>query len=158
MLELQPMTEAEFESYKSWLVGDYAQDIANNYRLPIQEALTEASKQITITLGQGLLTPNLLFYLIILSNQTNKTGIGYLWIEVNQAQKRCFIHDLYLHPENRHQGWGRKTLELLEAKMKQAGIVRIGLHVFGNNHIAQDLYTKMGYQVTGLNMQKWLDD
>ncbi len=139
------MTEAEFDTYKSWLIGDYAQDIANNYRLPIQEALTEASKQITITLGQGLLTPNQLFYLIILVDETSKTGIGYLWIEVDQARKRCFIHDIYLHSKNRHQGCGRKTLELLETKMKPAGIGRIGLHVFGNNHIAQDLYTKMGY-------------
>jgi ribosomal protein S18 acetylase RimI-like enzyme len=42
--------------------------------------------------------------------------------------------------------------------MKQRGITRIGLHVFAKNHIAQKLYTKMGYQLIGMNMQKWLTD
>ena len=158
MLQLRPMTEAEFEAYKTWEVDDYAQEIANNYRLSVEEARTSASKQINSTLGQGLLTPNHFFYLIILAVKTGKSNLGYLWIELGEDQRSCFIYDIYLHPEFRHQGWGRKTLELLETKMKQRGVNKIGLHVFSSNNTAKDLYTKLGYLVTGWNMQKWLQE
>ena len=42
--------------------------------------------------------------------------------------------------------------------MKERGIGRIGLHVFSDKAIARRLYEKLGYQVVGVNMQKWLTD
>ena len=109
-------------------------------------------------LGQGLSTPHQYLYNIILSKEGGETYIGYLWIEAEDERKRCFIADISLHEQFRHQGWGQKILEILESDMKQRGITRIGLHVFAKNHIAQKLYTKMGYQLIGMNMQKWLTD
>ncbi len=158
MLELQLMTEAEFESYKSWEIEDYAQEISKNYLLPIEESRLEAEKQINEMLGQGVLTPRQFLYMIVHLTENSRSNLGYLWVVLDEERKRCFIADIYFHPEFRRQGWGRKVLELLEIKVKSCGVNRISLHVFVNNRIAQDLYTKMGYQVTGLNMQKWLDD
>lgn len=158
MIELQVMSEAEFEAYKTWEVEDYAKEIATNYRIPIEEARLNASQQINTTLAQGLNTPNHTLYMIVNSTEPSKSNIGYLWISVEEDRKSCFIYDIYLHPEFRNHGWGRSTLELLETVMKQRGIKRIGLHVFSNNKIAQELYQKLDYQVTGWNMQKWLDD
>lgn len=158
MLGFQPMTDEEFTAYKAWIIEDYARDVAENYRLPVEEALAGARMEIDAMLSQGLATSNNFLYNIVLSTEADRLRIGYLWIDVNESKKRCLIADIYLRPEYRHQGWGRKTLELLEADMKRQGIARINLHVFGNNRIAQELYTKMGYQTTGLNMQKWLTE
>jgi ribosomal protein S18 acetylase RimI-like enzyme len=158
MLQLQPMTQDEFEAYKVWEVGDYTTAIADNYHLPMDEARTTATKDIDRILNQGLSSPNQFFYNIVLSAEAGEPHIGYLWIDVDVQSKRGFIVDIYLHPEFRHQGWGRKTLELLEADLKQRGITRIILNVFANNPIAQELYLKLGYQPTGISMQKWLTD
>jgi ribosomal protein S18 acetylase RimI-like enzyme len=32
----------------------------------------------------------------------------------------------------------------------------VGLHVFGDNIAAQELYKKMGFQITGIHMKKTL--
>jgi RimJ/RimL family protein N-acetyltransferase len=45
---------------------------------------------------------------------------------------------------------------LLESIVGALGLGRIGLHVFRHNPGAQALYEKLGYEVTGTNMQKRL--
>jgi ribosomal protein S18 acetylase RimI-like enzyme len=152
------MTEEEFAAFKSWIIEDYARDIAYNYRLTLDEARANSTKEIDGMLSQGYATPKQLFYNIVLTVESLVNPIGYLWIDVDDQKKRCFIADIYLHEKYRGQGWGTKTLELLETAMQERGITRIGLHVFANNAIAQGLYKKMGYHLTGLNMQKWLTD
>ena len=107
-------------------------------------------------LHQGLSTPNHFLYHIVLGEGAANSRIGYLWIEVDEQKRRCFIADIYLFPEYQKQGWGRKTLELLDLKMKEADINRINLHVFANNQVALNLYTSMGYQTIDMTMQKWL--
>ncbi len=158
MIDFQPMTEDEFAAYKAWGVEDYALDISHNYRISMDEARTNAFKDFNDTLSQGTSTPNHYLYNIVASTGVSESRIGYLWIEVDSQKKRCFIYDIVVHAEFRHQGWGRKTLELLETRMKQQGIQRIGLHVFAKNSAARELYSKLGYELTGLNMQKWLVD
>ena len=158
MLYLQPMTENEFVAYKNWMIEDYARDLASNYRLSLDEAQLISAREMEASLSQGRVTPNHYLYSIVIPTGDGESPIGYLWLEVDSQKKRCFICDIFLHPEFRHQGWGRKVLELLDNAMKQQGITRIGLHVFANNTIAQEFYRKMGYQLTGLNMQKTLVD
>ena len=145
MLTLQPMTAEEYASYKAWVVEDYAREIASNQRISMEEARASSLRDIERALGQGLATPNHFLYHILRVEGAIETRLGYLWIEVDPQKKRCFIFDIFLQPEFRRQGWGRQVLELLETQMKQQGIRRIGLHVFGNNTIAQDLYRKLGY-------------
>ncbi len=43
---------------------------------------------------------------------------------------------------------------VLEEVLRPEGITHIGLHVFGDNTRAQALYTKQGYRITGISMQK----
>ncbi len=158
MLNLQPMTEEEFIAYKEWMVEDYASEVSNNLRISMDEARMGATQQINSMLSQDLSTPNHFLYNIILTTNAGETRLGYLWIIVDRQKKRCFIADIYLHEEFRHQGWGRKVLELLETNMKEEGVNRISLSVFANNGIAQEFYIKMGYEFTDMNMQKWLVD
>ena len=156
MINLHNMTETEFSEYRSLLVEDYAHDIANNYRITLDETRAKSANQIGEMLKDGLATPNQWLYEIRLEDNVPEERIGYLWIDVDETKKRCFICDIYLHEVFRGQGWGRKTLELLEKQMLEKNIQRIGLHVFGNNSVARALYEKLGFEITGLNMQKWL--
>jgi ribosomal protein S18 acetylase RimI-like enzyme len=158
MLNLKPMTEDEYSAYIAWVLEDYAREISANFRISMEEARTNSARDIDGILPQGQSTPDHFIYNIELSAQDGETRLGYLWIHVDGDKKRCFIYDIFLHPESRHQGWGRKVLVLLETNMKQQGIRRICLNVFANNHPAQELYSKMGYEFTNMNMQKWLDD
>lgn len=156
MIHFHPMTEAEFSEYKPFLIENYAQSIAHNYRLSLEEARASSAKQINTLLSQGLATPHQLLYELCLGRGAPEERIGYLWLDVDETKQRCFIYDIYLLEAFRSQGWGRKTLELLEGQLAERKIQRIGLSVFAQNKIARDLYLKLGYEVTGLNMQKWL--
>ncbi len=156
MVYLKEMIQEEFSEYKPFLIESYAQDISRNYRISIDEARASSASQINEFLGNGLSTPNQYLYNILLSGSNDDEYIGYLWLDVDSTKQRCYIYDIYLHEAFRGQGLGRQTLELIEAKMNEINIQRIGLNVFADNAVARDLYSKMGYQVTSLNMQKWL--
>jgi len=156
MVHLHEMTEAEFSEYKPFLIEGYAQDISRNYQISLEEARTSSANQIDGLLSQGLSTPNQFLYEIRLKEDATEEKMGYLWLDVDKMKHRCFIYDIYLHEAFRGKGWGRKTLELVEARMVERKIQKISLHVFADNTIAHELYGKLGYQVTGLNMQKML--
>ncbi|HVP58644.1 MAG TPA: GNAT family N-acetyltransferase, partial [bacterium] len=135
---------------------DYANDLARNHHLPIDQARSDAARAIDGMLTKGLATPTHELSNIILRADAAEQRIGYLWIQVEDTKKTCFIAEIYLHPEFRGRGLGRKVLEDLEVRLRQRGIERIGLHVFADNRAASALYTKMGYQITGLHMVKML--
>jgi ribosomal protein S18 acetylase RimI-like enzyme len=157
MLTLQPMTEEEYITYRAWLIEDYAREIADNDHISMEEAREISIRDIESAQAQGWATPNHFFYNIVLVTEDAATRLGYLCIEADSQKKRCFIDDIYLHEEFRHQGYGRKVLELLVTNMKAQGIHRIRLNVFGNNSIAQEFYKKMGYEFTNMHMLKRLD-
>jgi ribosomal protein S18 acetylase RimI-like enzyme len=156
MIQLHPMTDIEFSEYKPFLIESYAQDIARNNQSPLEEARASSTSQINELLKDGIATPNQRLYEIWLVEGSSENRMGYLWLDVDEIKHRCFIYDIYLHEAFRGRGMGRKTLELIEAQMIERNIQRISLHVFGDNTVARELYEKLGYEVTGLNMQKWL--
>ncbi len=44
----------------------------------------------------------------------------------------------------------------MEEKLKAMEVESVGLHVFGDNVGAQELYKKMGFRITGIQMKKSL--
>lgn len=44
----------------------------------------------------------------------------------------------------------------LDEKLKSMNVESVGRHVFGDNITAQELYKKMGFQVTAIHMKKTL--
>lgn len=158
MVLLQEMTEADFAEFKPFMVEEYAQDLARNYRTTIEEARLNSARQIDELLSKGLATPSHYLFNIVSTQDQPEQCLGYLWISVDEQKKSCFILDIYLLEAFRGRGYARKTLELLEMKMLEKNIQRIGLHVFAHNTHARELYAKMGYELTGHNMQKWLKD
>ena len=44
----------------------------------------------------------------------------------------------------------------MDEKLKAMDVDSVGLHVFGDNITAQELYKKAGYQITDIQMKKTL--
>lgn len=84
--------------------------------------------------------------------------VGTLWIGVRGAadNRKAFIYDIVLNENAKGKGYGKSAMTLLEDKVRALGLRHIGLHVFGHNTIARNLYTTLGYEITNLNMEKTL--
>jgi ribosomal protein S18 acetylase RimI-like enzyme len=76
---------------------------------------------------------------------------GELWDFENAP---AWIYDVRVQPEFRRQGLGRKLLSQAENWAQKEGFSKIGLHVFGHNTIAINLYTSSGYTMKNCYFQK----
>ena len=155
MLNLVPMTEAEFATYVAGAVRSYAEaHIRAGDALP-EEALARAQKDYDELLPDGLRSKD--DFLFTLTDDA-LGAIGMIWFELRERRgaKSAYIYDFEVREDLRGQGFGRRALEALEAKLSELGVRSIGLNVFGYNHAARALYEKMGYQITGMGMVKQL--
>ena len=152
MVGFREMSEAEFIAYKAFLIEDYARDIAQHVGMSDDEARNSAATRINDLLQHGRTTPGELLYIVV--KEETQESIGYLWCRIDQARRRAFIYDIEIHEAYRGKGYGKSTLDLLEAKLKALGMTTLGLHVFVQNATAIRLYTQQGYRTTGLDMQK----
>jgi ribosomal protein S18 acetylase RimI-like enzyme len=72
-----------------------------------------------------------------------------------KAQK-AFIFDFIIDEAFRGKGYGKQALAALDEKLISMNVDSVGLHVFGHNIVAQELYKKSGYEITNINMRKVL--
>ena len=49
-----------------------------------------------------------------------------------------------------------QALAAMDEKLKSMDVESVGLHVFGDNVAAQELYKKAGFQITDIQMKKIL--
>jgi len=155
MLQLVPMTESEFTAYLATAVRGYADAHARAGDVAPEEALERAQKDYDELLPEGLRSKDQ--YLFSLVHET-LGAIGIAWF---QCRERCgtrsaYLYDIEIREGLRGQGFGRRALELVEARIRELGARSVGLNVFGYNHAARALYEKMGYQITGMGMKKEL--
>ena len=153
MLALRPMTEAEFKRMKRVTLEDYARQRSRNFDTPIQQEREIAARQFAELLKDDLATEGHLLWSVV---RDDGEVVGSLWIHVDAAERRAFIYDVTIGERYRGQGYGRRTLELLEGEMRPRGVTRIGLNVFGDNAVAHHLYRTHGYRTTSTHMEKKL--
>ncbi|WNB94011.1 GNAT family N-acetyltransferase [Bacillus sp. NEB1478] len=79
---------------------------------------------------------------------------GYLWFHVRKDEKQAFLYHIYIHDTFRKQGIAKEAMKFFEAESKKLGADYLGLHVFGTNLNAIELYKKMGYNQASINMNK----
>jgi ribosomal protein S18 acetylase RimI-like enzyme len=79
-----------------------------------------------------------------------------IWLraELDRPIKSGFIFDVEVKEEFRGRGYGKQAMLLIEEEARKLGIKRMGLHVFGYNQVARNLYESIGYTVSSLNMLK----
>ena len=64
----------------------------------------------------------------------------------------AFIDELYIEPEFRRRGLGRRALEFLEEKARASGVNALHLEVDGGNDPALELYRRTGYENHGRHL------
>lgn len=65
-----------------------------------------------------------------------------------------WVYDIRVRPEFRGNGLGRALLEKARVWAEEAELDQVGLHVFGSNKVAINLYTTSGYQALYQYLQK----
>jgi len=151
-IDFRKMSQAEFSRYRKLSLESYAQDIARNFRRPIAEVRIEARRQVKQILRNGLLTRGHFLY-DVFDRETGET-VGLIWFIVDKGKKTAFVYDILVHEPYRGNGYGRQTLTLLERKLRNMGVTQLGLHVFGHNQVAINLYKTQGFYTASFNMQK----
>jgi ribosomal protein S18 acetylase RimI-like enzyme len=155
--QLRPMDEADYERFRERSISEYAQANIDAGRWPHQAALERAQDAYDRLLPKGLKTPGQ--YLFNIHDDAQGLDVGVLWLAVTEQPgglQSGYVYDVAIDPSHRRQGHAREAFLALESLGREMGLAEIGLHVFWNNDGAQALYRSLGYEPTGINMQKKL--
>ena len=152
-VKLHPITEEEFIVWRAESENQYRDEIVRN-GATFEEAKKKASDDFDKYLPIGRQSSDQ----YIFSVKADDVLVGTLWFGVRGAEdnRKAFIYDIALLEVARGKGFGKQAMLLLEDEVKKIGLRHIGLHVFGHNKIARNLYTTLGYEITNLNMEKIL--
>ena len=156
MLELIAMDKEQYEDFMAFtLVGYVKEKIRAGTWMP-EHAEKRALEDMSKILPEGYCTKNAYFYRVIDMALQTPAVIGFIWFNMyrrNNANE-LFLYDITILDDYQGQGYGTKTMHLLEEEAKKKGAHRIGLHVFGHNERALHLYQKMGYDSKSVTMYK----
>jgi ribosomal protein S18 acetylase RimI-like enzyme len=148
MVTLEPMRQEDFDRVIENDIREYAADHVRNGNWPQEGSLERSRKEFETLLPQGVHTPNQYIW----SLKDGDRMIGYLWVEVKDG--KAFIYNFLIHEEYRGKGYGKLALAAMDEKLKSMHVQSVALHVFGDNTTAQELYKKMGFEITNMHMQK----
>ncbi len=156
MVQFVAMSQSEFEEYYESAVQDYAQEHVKAGNWLAEEAQQMSEESYRKLLPDGLTTSNQ--YLFTIEDEKIGEKVGMLWFSVDEqtATPRAFVYDVQIDRNHRRRGYGTQAMEALEEKVRELGLTKILLHVFGHNQAARAMYAKLGYEVTSLYMSKKL--
>jgi ribosomal protein S18 acetylase RimI-like enzyme len=144
------------DAYLAWrarAVSEYAAEHVKSGGLTADEAPGKAEAQFVQILPAGLATPGQFLWTI---RDATGTDVGILWVGTEQRPGHAFIYDIEIVDERRGQGFGTAAMLALEDWARANEIATIGLHVFAHNTGAWQLYKRLGYIETNVQMEKRL--
>lgn len=152
-VQLVPMNDEEYAVWIAKSVANYRDENVKN-GMTLAEAQKKSDDDFARLLPDGLKSTDQ----HVMSIKAEGKWVGTLWIGVRGPadNRKAFIYDIVLDDNAKGKGYGKKAMTLLEDKVRALGLRHIGLHVFGHNTIARNLYTTLGYEITNLNMEKTL--
>jgi ribosomal protein S18 acetylase RimI-like enzyme len=151
MITLEPIQQEDFDRMIDTEIRGYAEEHVRNGNWPAEGALERSKKEFDALLPDGIHSKDQYLW-SILDEDSNR--IGVLWVQVKD--QKAFIYDFVINEAFRGKGYGKQALIAMDEKLKAMNVESVGLHVFGDNITAQELYKKMGYQITGIHMKKEL--
>ena len=155
MIKFQQMTLEEFDKFKTISKENYKKSKIKANNLSAHEAEKIANDDFSRYLPNGYHSKDSFLYTLVTSKNE---PVGYLWYVVrgNKKNRKAFIADILIYEKYRGKGLGKAAMLMLEEHVKNEGLESIGLHVFGFNQRAIDLYKSLDYEVTDLVMEKKL--
>jgi len=83
--------------------------------------------------------------------------VGCLWIAPQlEGSDSWWIYEIEILEPFRRRGYARAAIELGHAEARELGATSMGLNVFGFNTGARELYEKLGYDITAVQMKRAL--
>ena len=149
-ISLQQMSAPDYQSFLAIAIPDFAKNKALTGDWKSDEALEKSKNAFKSLLPEGLETKDHYLKNILLDGE--KTGFVWFAIEEEYGLKYAFLYEIYIFPENRNKGYGRKAMQLFMDEVHQSGAEKVYLHVFGHNHGALKLYQTLGFQINDYTM------
>jgi RimJ/RimL family protein N-acetyltransferase len=157
MISLVPMTEAEITKFNEESIIDYAESQVKAGVWQQDDALQKSRALFERPLPSDMAAEGNYFYAIKDESLSRTVGSINLIMGGGKYDPIAFIAYLIIGEPYRHRGYGTQTMQAIEIKATELGASRIALHVFSHNDAAKKLYEKMGYNITGYNMNKPLN-
>jgi ribosomal protein S18 acetylase RimI-like enzyme len=157
MIQLEPMSEAEFQAYLQPAIDEYAQQHVLSGNWQAEGAVERSAAEYRELLPLGLATPDQ--HLFSLTDEYGST-VGMLWFAVTKrsGKPRAFIYDVRVYDQFQRRGYATQAFHALEALAHNMGLAEIALHVFGHNTAARALYEKLGFVTQSVFMAKPIDE
>jgi ribosomal protein S18 acetylase RimI-like enzyme len=145
-VEVAPMTAQRFPRFLVESEDGFAQDLVASGRYTPEEAAAESHRQLKEELPDGLATEGQTFY----TATADGVEVGILWLGMRERDGRphAFVLDIEVAADQRRKGYGRELMHAAEREARRLGADSIGLHVFGFNTAAVELYERLGYRRT----------
>jgi ribosomal protein S18 acetylase RimI-like enzyme len=154
-IQLEPMTQVEFDEWLPTAIVEYAHEHVVDGRWSDEEAVEKSRAEHEKLLPQGLATPEHHFWTI--TRSSDRKAVGLLWVQMMQTPRpHAFVYNIEVYPDFRRRGYAEAAMMELEVVARQMGAETIRLHVFGHNAAARPLYVKLGYEPTNIVMAKSL--
>lgn len=152
MIKLEPLQQEDFERFLEHAIREYAEDHVRNGNWSAEGALERSRKEFEHYLPDGIHSKDQYLWSLV-DEEGNKLGV--LWVQIKE--QKAFIFDFIIDEEFRGKGFGKQALLAMDEKLKSMNVKSVGLHVFGDNITAQELYKKVGFKITGIHMKKDLE-
>lgn len=91
---------------------------------------------------------------IVVRHQDKIVGYAGMWMILDEAH----VTNVGVIPEYRGQGIGEQLMRALILMAKNLGLKKMTLEVRKSNYIAQNLYSKLGFEPAGIRRGYYLDD
>jgi ribosomal protein S18 acetylase RimI-like enzyme len=153
-IRLKRMCEDEYRTFRDAAVRGYAEDKQRSGDWVSRDAWTLSLQAFHRFAPSGLQTPDQHFFTV--HDAATDAKVGWLWYQVRDdgLYRSAFLCDIAIFGEYQRQGYGTACLAELDNQAKGLGIRRVGLHVFGHNTEAVELYQRCGYNITDCTMAK----
>ncbi len=156
MVQLTPMTQAEFEIFIEREIRQYADEQALAGYVSEAGAVAKSRNDHRALLPKGLKTRGHYFYTVRESAQGADVGVIWLGTSLDSSRPTGSVFALEIHEPFRRRGYGRQAMVQLEEIARGLGLKQLGLHLFVRNEAARTLCDSLGYVVSSVNMGKEL--
>ena len=151
LVVLRPMTADEYAAYHDESIRGYAEQMVELGGRDTESAQVASEASMRELLPDGLATEGQ--HLLVAEEAGQRVGI--VWVGARSDRSDLWwVWDVEVDPAYRGRGYGRATMVAAEAFVREQGVARLGLNVFGGNRAAIALYDDLGYAVDAQQMSR----